>query len=70
MAESPKASAGNFLSVEFEQDAGSICEAMLREGVILRPVGVYGLPRHLRISIGTQAENERCLQALNRVLNA
>ncbi|MGA1108420.1 MAG: histidinol-phosphate transaminase [Pseudomonadales bacterium] len=63
-------SVGNFLSVEFQQDAGSIYEAMLREGVILRPVGVYGLPRHLRISIGTQAENERCLQALNRVLNA
>jgi histidinol-phosphate aminotransferase len=63
-------SAGNFLTVEFRQDAGLIYEAMLREGVILRPVGVYGLPRHLRISIGTHAENDRCLQALDRVLNA
>lgn len=61
-------SVGNFLTVQFQQDSTAIYEAMLRQGVILRPVGVYGLPQHLRISIGTAAENERCLETLSRVL--
>ena len=42
---------------------------MLREGVILRPVGVYGLVDYLRISIGTESENDRCLEALHRVVD-
>ena len=62
-------SAGNFLTVEFPRGAQSTYEAMLREGVILRPVGVYGLADYLRISIGTESENDRCLQALHRVVN-
>jgi histidinol-phosphate aminotransferase len=36
----------------------------LRRGVIVRPVGGYGLPEHLRVTIGTAAENERFLAAL------
>ena len=62
-------SAGNFLTVEFPRGAQPTYEAMLREGVILRPVGVYGLADYLRISIGTESENNRCLEALHRVVD-
>ena len=62
-------SAGNFLTVEFSRGAQPTYEAMLREGVILRPVGVYGLVDYLRISIGTESENDRCLEALHRVVD-
>jgi histidinol-phosphate aminotransferase len=38
---------------------------LLKRGVIVRPVGgSYGLPEHLRVTVGTEAENERFLSAL------
>ena len=60
-------SAGNFLTVEVG-DAAAVYQALLREGVIVRPVAEYGLPGHLRVSIGLPEENERFLEALARVL--
>lgn len=60
-------SAANFLLVKV--GAGQqVFEALQREGVITRPMGGYQLPEWIRISIGTPAENERCLAALKRVL--
>jgi histidinol-phosphate aminotransferase len=53
-----------------QQDAAPLFQALLREGVIVRPVANYGLPRHLRISIGLAEENEFGLEALARVLAA
>jgi histidinol-phosphate aminotransferase len=41
---------------------------MLRKGVIVRPVANYEMPRHLRISIGTERENQIFIHALNEVL--
>jgi histidinol-phosphate aminotransferase len=61
-------SAGNFLTIDFDRDAMPIYEALLREGVIVRPIGVYGLPNHLRVTVGLKAENERFMQSLKRVL--
>jgi histidinol-phosphate aminotransferase len=61
-------SVGNFLLVDLGRDAMPVFEALLREGVIVRPVGNYGLPNHLRISIGLTAENDRLVDALARVL--
>jgi histidinol-phosphate aminotransferase len=40
----------------------------LRRGVIVRPVGNYGLPNHLRISIGLEEENARLISALEDIL--
>jgi histidinol-phosphate aminotransferase len=37
--------------------------------VIVRPVANYGMPRHLRVSIGLPAENQRFLDALSKVLS-
>jgi histidinol-phosphate aminotransferase len=61
-------SAGNFVSVDLKQSGQTLYDALLRKGVIVRPVGVYEMPNHLRISIGTPAENAVFLQALSDVL--
>lgn len=61
---------GNFVAVEFSQNAMPIYEALLRKGVIVRPIGIYGMPNHLRVSVGTEVENGRFLQALSEVLAA
>jgi histidinol-phosphate aminotransferase len=45
-----------------------VFEAMQKLGVITRPMGGYQLPEWIRISIGTQKENERCLEALKKSL--
>ena len=61
-------SAGNFFLVEFGPAAMAVYQGLLREGVIVRPVGNYGLPDFLRITIGTEAQNARLLAGLARVL--
>ncbi|MEJ2089873.1 MAG: histidinol-phosphate transaminase [Gammaproteobacteria bacterium] len=61
-------SAGNFVAVEVG-DAAAVYRALLQEGVIVRPVAEYGLPEHLRVSIGLPDENERFLATLERVLD-
>src|SRR5215470_455781 len=43
---------------------------LLEQGVIVRPIGMYGLPEHLRVTIGLPAENERFLHALHTALHA
>ncbi len=62
------ASAGNFLLVDCARPAGPVYEALLRVGVIVRPVGGYGLPNHLRITIGTHEQNERLIEGLAAAL--
>lgn len=57
-------SKGNFVLVDCARPAGPVNEALLRQGVIVRPVGGYGLPTQLRITIGTAQENARLLDAL------
>jgi histidinol-phosphate aminotransferase len=61
-------SAGNFLMVEAGADAHRIYDQLLRGGVIVRPIGGYGLPRHLRISVGTPEQNDRLLRLLGPML--
>jgi histidinol-phosphate aminotransferase len=61
-------SAGNFVLVDLKQAGQPVYEALLRRGVIVRPVGNYELPEHLRISIGTASENQLFLQALTDTL--
>ena len=61
-------SVGNFICVQVGNDANAIYEALLKEGVIVRPVENYGLVGYIRISIGLAEENSRCLAALEKVL--
>ncbi len=60
---------GNFVLIDCGRPALRVYEAMLCRGVIVRPVGGYGLPNHLRITVGTEAQNQRMLAALKQALN-
>jgi len=53
-----------------EPRAGAVYEKLLRQGVIVRPVAGYGMPDHLRVTVGTPKENERFLKALEAALEA
>lgn len=61
-------SVGNFVSVDLGRPAAPVNEALLRKGIIVRPIANYGLPNHLRISIGLEHENARFITALQEVL--
>lgn len=56
--------AGNFILADVGESGSVIYERLLRLGVIVRPVAGYGLPRCVRITIGTTAQNERLIKAL------
>ena len=56
-------SAGNFLMLHAGANARERYEQLLRRGIIVRPVGNYGLPEHLRVTMGTVDQNERFLSA-------
>jgi histidinol-phosphate aminotransferase len=60
-------SAANFVLVQVGEGQ-RVFEALQRQGVITRPMGGYGLPEWIRISVGTPEENARCLAALKAVL--
>jgi histidinol-phosphate aminotransferase len=45
-----------------------VFDALQRAGVIVRPMDGYGLPEHVRITVGTRGENARCLRALEQAL--
>lgn len=61
-------SKGNFVLLDLQQPAAPIYQALLHQGVIVRPVAGYGLANHLRVSIGLPEENQRFLTALSQVL--
>ena len=65
-------SSGNFVLVKVgdAQDAGAkVNLELLKAGIIVRPVGNYGLPQWLRISIGLPEENQAFIHALQKILN-
>jgi len=61
-------SAGNFLAVEFTTDTMVLYQRLLEQGVIVRPVANYDMPKHLRITVGLEQENIALLAALKKVL--
>lgn len=61
-------SVGNFVTFDTGRDGIAVYQALLEQGVIVRPVSNYGMAQHLRVSIGLQKENERFLGALAEVL--
>lgn len=67
-------SVGNFVCIEvgdssLGRNAAAVYDALLHEGVIVRPVANYGMPRHLRVTLGLPEENQRFLTALAKVLH-
>ena len=61
-------SVGNFVTVRVG-DGAEMFRRLLRRGVIVRPIAGYGLPEHLRITVGSERENARLLQALEESLH-
>lgn len=60
-------SQGNFITVHFAAAAAALHQALLREGIIVRPLANYGLGEFLRVSIGLPAENQRLCAAFEKV---
>jgi histidinol-phosphate aminotransferase len=58
----------NFLFVEVGEDATPLFEALLRQGVIVRPMGAFGAPGALRITVGTPEENAFLAEKLSSAL--
>jgi len=63
-------SAGNFIAVDVGERAAEVNQSLLAQGVIVRPIAGYGMPRHLRVSIGLPDENARFIESLARALEA
>jgi len=61
-------SQGNFVLFDTLRDAQKVFQALLKKGIIMRPVGNYGLPNHLRLSVGLPEENELAIKALKECL--
>lgn len=62
-------SAGNFIAFKVGDGSG-VNNRLLRQGVIVRPIAGYGMPEWLRVTISTEAENARFLDALAQALKA
>ena len=60
-------SSGNFVTFR-AGDAAAVNQKLLKQGVIVRPIAGYGLPEWLRVTIGTEAENARFIEALAKAL--
>ncbi len=60
----------NFLLCSLRHDAGRLERHLFDRGVIVRPMGGYGLPRSLRIGVGARAQNRRLLRALDAFTGA
>jgi histidinol-phosphate aminotransferase len=62
-------SAGNFIAFKVGDGAG-VNHRLLKQGVIVRPIAGYGMPEWLRVTISTEVENARFLDALTKALTA
>ncbi len=63
-------SVANFLLIDTGRDCEEDFVRLLHEGVIVRPMKLYGFPTSLRVTVGTHNENEQFLEALRRVTTA
>jgi histidinol-phosphate aminotransferase len=61
-------SAANFVLVKTGRPGDQDAALLQKEGIIVRPVGGYGLPDYLRVSVGTPAENQRFLEVYAQIL--
>ena len=62
--------AANFISINVKQNGRDVFEKLLQRGIIVRPVDNYGMPDFVRITVGREEENQRCIEALTEVLQA
>jgi histidinol-phosphate aminotransferase len=58
----------NFILVDTARPGAAVAERLMRQGVIVRPMGGYGLPRHVRVTVGLPCENRRFVASLKQAL--
>jgi histidinol-phosphate aminotransferase len=58
----------NFIFIDIGPEAQELCDDLLHEGVIVRPLGWMGFPEAIRVSVGIPAENEKLLAVIGQVL--
>lgn len=61
-------SQANFIFIDFEKDSDEISQALLREGIIIRPGKIWGYSTFARVTIGRMEDNQRFIKALRKVL--
>jgi histidinol-phosphate aminotransferase len=61
-------SVANFVFVDLKRPSGPVYEALLRRGIIVRPIPNYGFPNAFRVSVGLPEDNARLVRALAEVL--
>ncbi len=62
-------SQANFILVRVGKGQ-EVFQQLLRQGVIVRPMGGYRFPEHVRVTVGTMEENRRFIEALSKVIKA
>lgn len=62
---------GNFVSFKLPEkySAKTVNESLLKQGVIVRPIGIYEMPQHLRVTVGLESENQKFLSSLETALH-
>jgi histidinol-phosphate aminotransferase len=61
-------SLANFALIDCGRPSGPIYDALLRKGVIVRPMAAWGLPNHIRVSVARESEMPRVIATLNEVI--
>jgi histidinol-phosphate aminotransferase len=56
----------NFVLLRVGQ-GNEVFEQLLRQGVIVRPMGIYQLPEYIRVTVGTMEENRKFIDALRKI---
>jgi histidinol-phosphate aminotransferase len=61
-------SEANFILIDFERDSAEIFQALLKEGVIIRPGKMWGYPTFARVTVGRMGDNQRFIKALKKIV--
>jgi histidinol-phosphate aminotransferase len=64
----PVRSHSNFIFIDIGPEAQELCDELLHEGVIVRPLGWMGFPEAMRVSVGLAQENDKLLAVMGRLL--
>ncbi len=60
-------SEANFILIDFEKDSEEVFQALLREGIIIRPGRTWGYPTFARVTIGRMEDNQKFIKALKKI---
>jgi histidinol-phosphate aminotransferase len=61
-------SEANFILIDFGRDSGEVSQALLKQGIIIRPGKTWGYPSSARVTIGRMKDNRRFIRALRKIL--